>query len=83
MSDVTIREDELTSRVEEVDTSKAYIDVNHIEPERWSPPLVDADWYAFCQALFKGIEGGDWEEMYDSYKAMSKAFGVKKSRRRL
>ena len=60
-----------------MNTSKAYIDV-HIEPERWSPPLVDADWYAFCQALYKGIEGEDWDEMYDSCKAMSKALGVKK-----
>ena len=45
-SDVIVREspDELTSRAEEVDTSKALIDVNRIEPERWSPLLVDADW---------------------------------------
>ena len=77
-SDVTVREspDELTLRAEEVGTSKAYMDVNHIEPERWGPPLVD-DWHAFFQALYKGIEGEDWEEMYDSYKAMSKAFGKK------
>ena len=63
-SDVTIREslDELTLRAEEVNTSKAYVDVNHIKPERWGPHLVDADWYAFCQALYKGIEGKDWEE---------------------
>ena len=27
-------------------------------------PIVDDDWYAFCQALCKGIEGEDWEEMY-------------------
>ena len=40
--------------------------------------LVDADWYAFCQALYKGIEGNDWEDMCDSYKVMSKAMGVKK-----
>ena len=25
-----------------------------------------------------GIEGEDWEEMYDSYNAMSKALGVQK-----
>ena len=82
-SDVAIREspDELTLRAEEVNTSKAYTDVNHILPERWGPRLVDTDWYAFCQALYKGIEGEDWEEMYDSYKAMGKALGVKKSRR--
>ena len=79
-SDVILREslDELTLRVEEVNTSKALINVNHIEPERWGPPLVDADWYGFCQALYKGIEGEDWEEMYDSHKAMSKALGVQK-----
>ena len=54
------------------------IDVKRIKPERWGPPLVDADWYAFCQALYKGIEGKDWEEMFDSCKVMSKALGVKK-----
>ena len=56
-SDVTVREslDVLTLRAEEVVTSKAYIDVNHIEPEKWGPPLVDADWHAFCQAL-----SGSW-----------------------
>ena len=80
-SDVTVREspDELTFWAEEVNTSKAWIDVNHIEPERWCPLLVDADWHAFCQALCKGIEGEDWEEMYDSYKVMSEALGVKKA----
>ena len=52
----------LTSRAEEVGTSKHLINVNHIEQERWGPPLVDADWYAFCQALYKGIDEEDWEE---------------------
>ena len=56
--EVIIREspDELTLRAEEVNTSKALINVDHVEPERWHPLLVDADWYAFCQALYKGIE---------------------------
>ena len=63
-----------------MNTSKALIDVNHIEPERWGPPLVDADWCAFCHVLYKSIEGKDWEEMYDSYKEVSKAVGVKAAR---
>ena len=63
--------DELTLRAEEVVTSKELVNVNHIE--RWCLPQVDADWYAFCQALYKGIEGEVWEEMYESYKEMSKA----------
>ena len=79
-SDVIVREslDELTLRAEEVGTSKALINVDHIEQERWCPPLVDADWYAFCQALYKGIEGKDWEEIYESYREMSRAVGAKK-----
>ena len=54
------------------------IDINHIESERWGLPLVDADWCAFCQALYKGIEGKDWEEMNDSHKVISLVVGVKK-----
>ena len=80
-SDVTSREstDELTRRAEEVNTLQALIEAQHIKPERWSPPLIDADSYAFCQALYKGIEGKDWEEMSDSYKKLSKALGLKKA----
>ena len=70
--------DELTLKPEEVVTSKAFKDVKHIEPERWGPPLVDADWHAFCQALYKGIEGENRDDMYDTYKAMSKVLGLKK-----
>ena len=41
-SDVIVREspDELTLRAEEVATSNALIDVNHIEPERWALPWL-------------------------------------------
>ena len=42
-----------TLRAEEVVTSKALVNVDHIEQERWGPPQVDADWYAFCQALLQ------------------------------
>ena len=40
-SDVKVREspDELTLRAEEVNTSNALINVNHIEKERWRSPL--------------------------------------------
>ena len=39
--EVTVREspDELTLRAEEVGTLKTYINVNHIERERWGPQL--------------------------------------------
>ena len=40
--------------------------------------LRDAGWPAFWQAICKGIEGRDWEELYDHCKEMSRAAGVMK-----
>ena len=40
--------------------------------------LVDADWHAVCHAIYTGIESREWEELYDHYKEMSKAAGVRK-----
>ena len=68
----SIREDpeKLTLRTEEVRSEKSCINVDHIAQDRWRTPLADADWHAFCQAIYKGIEGRDWEELYDYYKEM-------------
>ena len=64
--EATIREeaDELTLRADEEDTQRAFTNTEHIEFERWGPPLVDADWHAFCQAIYNKIEGKEWEELY-------------------
>ena len=59
--------DELTLRAEEVGTWTSCINVDHIAKWRWGPPLVDDDWHAFCQALYKRIEGED-----DAYKDLSR-----------
>ena len=45
--------EELTLRAE-VGTQKSCIDEDHVAQERWGPPLVDADWHAFSQAIYKG-----------------------------
>ena len=45
-------------------TQRAFINIEHIESHRWGPPLVGADWHAFCQAICKGVEGTTWEELY-------------------
>ena len=34
--------------------------------------LADADWHAFCQAIYKGIEGEEWEELYCHNREMSR-----------
>ena len=79
-AEVSIREgpEELTLRAEEVGSQKACINVDHIAKDRWRPPLVDADWHAFCQAIFKGTQGSDWGVLCDYYEEMSRAVGVKK-----
>ena len=41
------------------------------------PPLVDADWHAFCQAIYKGIGGEEWEELYCHNREMSRVTGAK------
>ena len=46
--------DDLTLRAEEFDTLKACINVDHIDKNLGGPPLVDADRYAFCHAIYKG-----------------------------
>ena len=41
---------------------------------------MDADCHAFCQAIYKGIEGSEWEELYFHYRDLSKAAGAKKKK---
>ena len=67
-SDVIIREspDELTSRPEEVETS-------NIEPERWGLPWLMLTGMPSVRRCTKA-----WEDMYDSYKVMSRIMGAKK-----
>ena len=68
----------LTLTAEKVGTLKTYITVNHIEEGRWGSSLVDHDWYAFCQALYIGIEGEDWGDMYEGQQRNELGCGVKK-----
>ena len=43
--------EDLTLRAEEGNALKECINIDHIEENRWGPPLVYADWHAFCLAL--------------------------------
>ena len=49
-----------------------------VEDQRWVPPLVDADWHAFCRAIFQGIEGQEWEAMFHHNKDLHSAVKSKK-----
>ena len=70
--------EELTPRAEEVGSRKLCINGGHVAEDRWGPPLADADWHAFCRAIYKGTEGSEWWKLYDYHKEMSKAVGIQK-----
>ena len=55
--------DELTLRTHEEGVVRTFIDTANVEDDRYEPPLVDADWHAFCQAMCQGIEGQELETM--------------------
>ena len=54
---------EYTSRAHE-GVLRTFTDTSIVGDQRWEPPPVDADWHAFCQAIFQGVEGPEWEAMY-------------------
>ena len=66
LPDAVIREgaDELTLRAEEVGSARTFFYAKHVELERRGPPLVGADWHAFCETIYKGIEGKEWEALH-------------------
>ena len=57
-------------------TQRAFINTEHLEFERWGPPLVEVDWHAFCQVIYRGIEGKEWEELCYHCRELSKATGA-------
>ena len=42
------------------------------------PPLVDEDWHAICQAIYKGVEGPECENMYCTFVELQRAVNRKK-----
>ena len=65
--------DELTLRAHEEGVLRTFIDTSNVGDQRWVPPSVDADWHAFCQAIFQRVEGPEWESMYYHYKDLHHA----------
>ena len=62
--------DELTLQAHEVGVRRTCIDTAYVVDHRWEPPVVDADWHAFCQAVYRGTEGQEWQAMYYHYKEL-------------
>ena len=57
-------------RAEEKGTALAFLNIKEISYARFSPPLVDEDWHAVCQALNRSLEADEWSKMYDTWKEL-------------
>ena len=43
---------------------RTFIDTANVGDSGLGPPLVDEDGHATCQAIYKGVVGSEWENMY-------------------
>ena len=59
--------EELTPPRGEEGGLRTFIDTTKVGDCRWGPSLVHEDWHAICQAIFKGIEGEEWERLFLEY----------------
>ena len=64
--------DELTLRAHE-GLLRTFIYTTNVGNKRWEPPPVDQDWHSFCQDMFQGVEGPEWEATYFRYKDLHQA----------
>ena len=72
---MTVREnsDELTLRAEELGTLKTYINVNHVEEERWVSPWFLTTGTPSVRRCKKASKEKAGEKMYEAYEEMSRA----------
>ena len=55
---------------------RTFVDTTKVEAGRWGPPLVDLDWHAICQAIFKSVAGVAWENLCCKSVEMNKGVNV-------
>ena len=70
--------DDVRLRADEEGVLRTFINTTNVGNKRWSPPLVDEDWHALCQAMFHGVEGPE-EAMSCRYKDLHQAVKSKTS----
>ena len=68
---------ESTFREGEEGTLRSFINTACVGDSRRGPPLVDEDWHAVCQAIYKGVEGAEWENFYCKFVEMNKEDNVR------
>ena len=43
------------------------INTTSVVDDSWGPRLVGEDWHAVCQAIYRGVEGAEWETLYNKF----------------
>ena len=69
---------ELTLRRDEEGMLRTFVNTTNVKDSLWEPTLVNEDWQAVCQAIYKGVNGLDWGTMYYKYKKLHEAVNLKK-----
>ena len=67
--------DELTLRSGEEGTQRAFIGATNVGVDE-ELRLVDEDWHASCQAIFRGVDGEKWERLYHKYVELHQAVNL-------
>ena len=55
------------------------IDTTNVKDSRLGPPLVMRTDMPFCQAIYSGVEGSEWENMYNKHAELHRAVSHKKA----
>ena len=70
--------DELTLRRGEECTQRAFINTDKkVEADRGEPPLVNEEWHAICQAINRGVEGAERENLWYKFIEMNQEVNVR------
>ena len=71
------RVDELRCSRGEEGVLRTFIDTTNVE-DSWGPPLLDEDWHAVFQAIYRCVDGsGNWRRLYYKFVEMNKAVNVR------
>ena len=70
--------EEMTLKRDEEGMLRTFVNTTNVKDSEWKPTLVNEDWHAVFQAIYKGVNGLEWETMYYKYEKLHEAVNLKK-----
>ena len=58
-------------------------DTSKIPATQLGDSLMNEDWVLLCQALYLAVSVGEWRDMHEKLKEVSKQIGVKKAEQKV